>query len=162
MAKIPAGVGPRYPQVGVLFGAIGDLAERKLLPGLFHLASVGFIPGCRIIGVSLDDIDADGFRAAARKALDEFSARKVTDAGWNTFVACLDDVPLSAGAEVLKAAVDKAELAFTGECRRLHYLSMPPSAALSAVRMLGEARWSSARASSWKIRSAPTRKVPCR
>ena len=140
MAKIPAGVGPRYPQVVVLFGATGDLAKRKLLPGLFHLASAGFIPGCRIIGVSLDDLDADGFRAAARKALDEFSARKVTDADWHTFAANLDYVPLSAGAEVLKAAVEKAELAFNGECRRLHYLSVPPSAALSAVRMLGDAK----------------------
>ena len=52
MAKIPHGVGPRFPQVVVLFGATGDLARRKLLPGLFHLSSVGFIPGCRVIGVS--------------------------------------------------------------------------------------------------------------
>ncbi|WP_338414800.1 hypothetical protein [uncultured Sphaerotilus sp.] len=66
MAKIPPGVGPRFPQVVVLFGATGDLAKRKLLPGLFHLSSAGFIPGCRIIGVSLDDIDTDGFRTARR------------------------------------------------------------------------------------------------
>ena len=59
MAKIPAGVGPRYPQVVVLFGATGDLARRKLLPGLYHLATAGFIPGCRIVGVSLDEIDAE-------------------------------------------------------------------------------------------------------
>ncbi len=77
MAKVPPGVGPRFPQVVVLVGATGDLARRKLLPGLFHLAGVGFIPGCRIIGVSLDDIDADGFRKIARGALDEFSTRKV-------------------------------------------------------------------------------------
>jgi glucose-6-phosphate 1-dehydrogenase len=35
--------------------------------------------------------------------------------------------------------VAKAELAFGGESLRLHYLSVPPSAALSAVRLLGEA-----------------------
>jgi len=51
VAKIPPGVGPQFPQVLVLVGATGDLARRKLLPGLFHLASSGFIPGCRIIGV---------------------------------------------------------------------------------------------------------------
>ncbi len=81
MAKIPPGVGPRFPQVVVLFGATGDLARRKLLPGLYHLSTAGFIPGCRIIGVSLDDIDVEGFRAAARSALDEFFNRKMTDAG---------------------------------------------------------------------------------
>jgi glucose-6-phosphate 1-dehydrogenase len=139
MAKIPPGVGPRFPQVVVLFGATGDLARRKLLPGLFHLTSAGFIPGCRIIGVSLDALDADGFRAAARSALDEFSARKVTDADWSTFAQSLDYVPLAAGASALKAAVDAAEHALAAESRRLHYLSVPPSAALSAVRMLGEA-----------------------
>ena len=72
MAKIPPGVGPRFPQVVVLFGATGDLAKRKLIPGLYHLTSAGFIPGCRIIGVSLDDIDVDAFRKVARSALDDF------------------------------------------------------------------------------------------
>ena len=28
----------------VLFGATGDLAKRKLLPGLFHLAKSGLLP----------------------------------------------------------------------------------------------------------------------
>ena len=139
MAKIPPGVGPRFPQVVVLFGATGDLARRKLIPGLFHLSSAGFIPGCRIIGVSLDDIDIDGFRQAARGALDEFSSRKVTDADWSAFAATLDYVPLAAGAAALKSAVDRAEQSLGAECRRLHYLSVPPSAALPAVRLLGEA-----------------------
>ncbi len=139
MAKIPPGVGPQFAQVVVLFGATGDLARRKLLPGLYHLVSAGFIPGCRIVGVSLDAMNADGFRAFTRAALDEFFARKVNDVDWDTFARCLDYVPLAAGAAALKAAVDVAELTFTGESRRLHYLSVPPSSALPAVRMLGEA-----------------------
>ena len=136
--KIPAGVGPRFPQVVVLFGATGDLARRKLLPGLYHLASKGFIPGCRIVGVSLDDLDADGFRRIARASLDE-SNRKVTETDWATFAQSLDYVPLSAGPEALRAAVTAAERSIGAECRRLHYLSVPPNAALPAVRLLGEA-----------------------
>ncbi len=139
MAKIPPGVGPRYPQVVVLFGATGDLARRKLLPGLFHLTSAGFIPGCRIIGVSLDEIDVEAFRSNARSALDEFSSRKVTDADWRTFAASLSYVALSAGPAGLRAAVEQAEASLGVESRRLHYLSVPPSAALPAVRLLGEA-----------------------
>ncbi len=139
MAKIPPGVGPRYSQVVVLFGATGDLARRKLLPGLFHLSSAGFIPGCRIVGVSLDDTDAEGFRVSARGAIDEFFARKVGDADWAAFAASLDYVPLAAGAAALAAAVAAAERSLGVECRRLHYLSVPPSAALPAVRLLGEA-----------------------
>lgn len=139
MAKIPPGVGPRYPQVVVLFGATGDLARRKLLPGLFHLSSAGFIPGCRIIGVSLDEIDVEAFRASARGALDEFSNRQISDDHWRTFAANLDYVPLAAGATGVKGAVERAEASLGAESRRLHYLSVPPSAALPAVRLLGEA-----------------------
>ncbi|MFY9509664.1 MAG: glucose-6-phosphate dehydrogenase [Rubrivivax sp.] len=139
MAKIPPGVGPRHPQVVLLFGATGDLARRKLLPGLFHLVSTGFIPGCRIIGVSLDELSAEAFRSAARAAVDEFFRRPVPDADWQAFAALLDYVPLSAGAAALHAAVAAAETALGGEVRRLHYLSVPPSAALPAVRLLGEA-----------------------
>ena len=37
----------------VLFGATGDLARRKLLPGLFHLAVAGLLPRrYRIIGTA--------------------------------------------------------------------------------------------------------------
>jgi glucose-6-phosphate 1-dehydrogenase len=46
---------------------------------------------------------------------------------------------MSAGAGALKAAVEAAELSLAGESRRLHYLSVPPAAALSAVRLLAEA-----------------------
>src|SRR5882762_10431803 len=139
MSRIPPGVGPQYPQVVVLVGATGDLSRRKLLPGLFHLSSSGFIPGCRIIGVSLEDLDPDGFRGIARKALDQFSSRKVDEADWAAFSATLNYVPLSAGAGALKAAVEAAELSLVGETRRVHYLSVPPSGALPAVRLLAEA-----------------------
>src|SRR5689334_21087424 len=136
MAKIPPGVGPRFPQVVVLVGATGDLARRKLLPGLFHLTTAGFIPGCRIIGVSLDNLDTDGFRELARKALDEHSTRKFTEAEWQAFSDSLDYVPMSVAATTLKDAVDRAERTLEGESRRLHYLSVPPNAALSVVRLL--------------------------
>jgi len=139
VAKIPPGVGPQSPQVVVLVGATGDLARRKLLPGLFHLTSSGFIPGCRIIAVSLDDLDTEGFRRLAREALSEFSTRTVPQADWDAFSNILQYVPLTAGAATLKAAVLEAEKGFNVECRRLHYLSVPPNAALSAVRLLGEA-----------------------
>ena len=140
MVKVPYGVGPKHPQVVVLFGATGDLARRKLLPGMFHLTTSGFIPGCRIIGVSLEDMAADSFREYARKALRDFSSRKVNEDAWSGFAAHLDYVPMSAGTGALAAAVAGAEKSFAGgESRRLHYLSVPPGAALSAVRMLGEA-----------------------
>ncbi len=139
MRKIPPGVGPKQPQVVTLVGATGDLSQRKLLPGLFHLVSGGFIPGCRVVGVSLDDLDAEGFRTLARKALDQFSSRRVNEADWAAFAANLDYVPMAAGAQPLRQAVEAAGAALSGGAQHIHYLSVPPSAALPAMRLLQEA-----------------------
>jgi glucose-6-phosphate 1-dehydrogenase len=126
--------------VVVLFGATGDLSRRKLLPGLFHLSSLGFIPGCRIIGISLDEMTPEAFRQFGREALKEFSHQKITEEAWNAFAADLDYMPLARGAAALKSSVENAERSLNGsENRRLHYLSVPPNAALPAVRMLAEA-----------------------
>ena len=140
MTKIPGGVGPKYPHVVVLFGATGDLSRRKLFSGLFHLSSSGFIPGFRLIGVSLEDMTPQAFRDFVHGALTEFCTRKMTEEAWSAFAANLNYVPLAAGASALRSAVDEAEKSLgSAETRRLHYLSVPPNAALSAVHMLGEA-----------------------
>jgi glucose-6-phosphate 1-dehydrogenase len=140
MAKVTPGVGPRYPQVVVLFGATGDLAKRKLIPGLFHLSSAGFIPDCKIIGVSLDDLSTEAFQELCRAALAEFSSREIDGDDWEAYKSRLSYVPLSAGAATLEQAVLAAEESFGTECRRLHYLSVPPKAALAVIKTLGEAR----------------------
>ena len=139
MKRVPPGFGPKNPRVIVLVGATGDLSQRKLLPGLFRLTSVGFIPACRIVGVSLDDMDAEGFRKLARTAVEQFSAQKPTDDEWTKFADSLDYVPLSAGPGPLRAAVDRAEHGLGAETRRVLYLSVPPAAALSAVKLLADA-----------------------
>ena len=46
---------------------------------------------------------------------------------------------MAAGAGALKEAVDKAEKSFAEEAQRVHYMSVPPNAALSAIKMLSEA-----------------------
>lgn len=130
---------PLKPHVIVLFGATGDLARRKLLPGLFHLVKAGLVPECRILGVALDDLDDDGFRERARGALAEFGRYRVSDAEWEAYAGNLSYVCQSAGADALAKAVVALEDELDGETRRLHYLSVPPGAALDVVGMLGDA-----------------------
>jgi len=43
---------PLQPHLIVLVGATGDLARRKLLPGLLHLIRSGLLPDCRIVGAA--------------------------------------------------------------------------------------------------------------
>ena len=139
MAKIPPGVGPKFPQLLTLVGGTGDLAQRKLWPGLFHLVTAGFIPHCRIVALSLDRMDTNQFRDLVKHALDTFSPRKASAEDWSRFAEHIEYVPLEAGSGALHTAVEAAEAQLGPETQRLHYLSVPPKAALSAVRTLAEA-----------------------
>ncbi len=130
---------PLASHVIVLFGATGDLAKRKLLPGLLHLSQAGLIPECRIVGTSLEEVDDEGFRALAREACERFG-RKVHDAAaLDQFTARLSYVPQGAGPAALRAAVGHAEGELGGTPRRLYHLSVPPGAATEVIRTLGEA-----------------------
>jgi glucose-6-phosphate 1-dehydrogenase len=126
------------PHVLVLFGATGDLARRKLLPGLFHLNRAGLLPDeYRIIGVSLQRLTDDEFREHVREALREFCRTAIDDEEWRAFSERLTYVTF--GADALSAAVGRAERAIGGEPRRLYYLSVPPAAAGRVVHTLAQA-----------------------
>ena len=130
---------PLKPHVIVLFGATGDLAQRKLLPGLLHLSVAGLVPDCRIVGTSLDDLDDESFRDLARRSCEKFSSHDISDEQWATYADKLSFVPSQEGAVGLHDAVADVEREVGGDLRRLHYLSVPPSAAVEVVRMLDEA-----------------------
>jgi glucose-6-phosphate 1-dehydrogenase len=61
------------PHAIVIFGATGDLARRKLLPGLLRLFQAGLMPQFRIIGVARSEINDARFRAIAESACREFA-----------------------------------------------------------------------------------------
>jgi len=127
------------PCVLLLFGARGDLAARKLLPGLYRLAAAGRLPrDYAVIGSgrhspgSDDDFRAevlDGLRDAVDD-LDEDVARDLLDrTSFRTSDA--DD-----GA-ALADRVREVEGALGDDVLRLVYLSVPPTAMSGMVAMLG-------------------------
>jgi glucose-6-phosphate 1-dehydrogenase len=128
---------PAPPTTVVLFGATGDLSRRKLIPGLYRLLTVGLMPHVRIVGTSLDDHDRDSFVAFAREALGKFEG-SISEEIWDDFARRLVWAP-GGTAESLKAAVDEVESQFEEPQRRLHYLSVPPKAALAVIQTLREA-----------------------
>ncbi len=126
----------------VLFGATGDLARRKLLPGLFHLHAAGLLPhGCRIIGSSPHSfaMTDEQFRQRAEEACSDFCITKPTDPSWPSFTERLSfaaaDPDNYAG---LVAAVQRAEQEIGGSPCRLYHLAIPPAAFTSMVGMLGQ------------------------
>ncbi len=124
------------PHVMVLFGATGDLARRKLLPGLFHLARAGLLPECRILATSLDELDDLGFRKLARAAIDDSATSPVPEDTWAEFSARLSFVRQVEGPEALADAVDQLERSLGDNVARLLYLSVPPSAAGEVLDLL--------------------------
>jgi glucose-6-phosphate 1-dehydrogenase len=137
----PAGVpGATVPEdhVIVLFGATGDLARRKLLPGIFHLAEAGLMPERFVlIGTSRSTLTDEEFVEMARTAVEESGRRPAMDGSWDRFAASLRFAGLGDGYEALGDAVARAREELGGDPRLLHYLSLPPMAAAGTVEALG-------------------------
>lgn len=121
---------PITPQVIVLFGATGDLASRKLLPGLFHLMLAGLLPDeFRLIGTSPQVHTEEQFAEHVRDAITNFGDDKVDEATWNQFrsrftysISSADDM------DDLVSQVASARKTLGSHCHALYYLSIPPFA----------------------------------
>jgi glucose-6-phosphate 1-dehydrogenase len=141
------------PHIIVLFGATGDLAKRKLLPGLYHLFVAGLLPEkFAIIGTSPPEfaVSEDEFRKHARSACDEYGVAKPFGQPWEKFVSHLtfataspeNPVPLVAAVATAEKAIGNArghggDGGGPGSIGRLFHLAVPPSAFASVVAMLG-------------------------
>jgi glucose-6-phosphate 1-dehydrogenase len=136
---IAAQLPPLDPHVIVLFGATGDLARRKLLPGLLHLSVTELMSDYRIVGTSLEDLDDEAFRNLARRACEEFSRHPIDPEEVDRFLGCVSYVGVGAGPSGLTEAVRRAEDSLPGNPRRLFHLSVPPTATAYVVQMLREA-----------------------
>lgn len=133
------------PHVLVLFGATGDLAARKLFPGLYRLAAADRLPAhFAVIGTGRHSPGTDEeFRSQVREALEEFVG-DLDEEVCRTLLEQICFVTSSADdGRALGEAVRAAEDRLLGRCacllgdvRRLLYLSVPPGAVEGMVRML--------------------------
>lgn len=126
------------PHVLLVFGATGDLAARKLFPGLYRLAAAGRLPGdYAVIGSGrhspgTDEEFREQVAKGLRDAVDDLDEDVAADLlGRISFqTSDADD-----GAD-LAAVVREAEEALGDDVRRLVYLSVPPTAMSGMVGML--------------------------
>jgi glucose-6-phosphate 1-dehydrogenase len=141
IAEAPAAVPtPTVPDdhVIVLFGATGDLARRKLLPGIFHLAEAGLMPERFVlIGASRGELADGEFAALARKAVDECGRGPVASDSWDRFAASLRFAGVGDGLEPVAEQVSLATAQMGDDPRLLYYLSLPPSAHAEVIDGLG-------------------------
>lgn len=127
------------PHVIVLFGARGDLARRKLFPGLYRLAAAGWLPEMyAVIGTGRHSpASLEEFRSSIRDAVVEF----VKDIDETVMDLLLERLSFqSSTAEdgaALAAAVRDAEEHLSPGAQRLLYLAVPPDAMEDIAAMLG-------------------------
>lgn len=125
------------PHVFVLFGATGDLARRKLFPGLYALAASGWMPpDYRIVGTGRHEPEG-GIEQIVRASLEEFGDETddatVDDLIARTSFVVADD---ENGDELAKVVGDARD-ELGDEAKTLVYLSVPPAAMQGLIAMLG-------------------------
>ncbi len=127
----------------VIFGANGDLTQRKLIPALYRLAyERRFPPGIAIIGNSRTPMTDDQFRDKMREAVQKFLEDSPFDVDlWNDFAKGLFYCSGDIGDPAMYASL-KVRIAQVAEERGtagnvLFYLSTQPSQYIPVVENLG-------------------------
>src|SRR5438874_2593783 len=127
----------------VIFGASGDLTQRKLIPALYSLAHDGLLPaGQTIIGYARPDYTDDAFRMAMREACDKFArVRPVDEAVWDNFAKGLfyvrGEFAEPDGILRLNAKLKECDQTRGTGGRRIYYLAVPPNFFPVIAELLG-------------------------
>ena len=138
MSERQAADGVPRDQVIVLFGASGDLARRKLLPGMFHLMRVGLMPErFRIIGAARKPLGDEEFRALARESIAGSGRESEGPEDWERFADSLRFTAVGEGFGELDRTIAAAREELGEEAELLFYLSLPPQAAAGTVEQIG-------------------------
>src|SRR5919108_2672010 len=112
----------------VIFGASGDLAERKLIPALFNLYRKRRLPAnFHILGFSRSKWNHDDYRRQMRAAVEKFSDHPLSAQEWEEFSSRLTYQPgnFTEPEDFERLAMSLGELE-SDRTNRLFYLATPP------------------------------------
>jgi len=130
----------KQPLVLVIFGITGDLAQRKLLPALYHLQKQGDLPEkMKILGISRRKVEVSEVYAKlpamlSGEVLDPLASSALQE---KTEMAMMDLLSKDAY-EALLEDIEGFENDLGQGAARLYYLSIPPQVFSPIIRLLGE------------------------
>lgn len=112
----------------VIFGASGDLTQRKLIPALFNNFKKNRLPeGLRIVGVARRDWSDEQFLERLRDGVKEHGGKTFDTDSWNVFKTSISyfraNLEVDSDYGLLKAYLDRIE---KGSADRLYYLATAP------------------------------------
>ena len=126
----------------VIFGASGDLTQRKLIPSLYDLYRKERLPeSWRIVGVARSEFSNEEFRAHVEKGAREFARGSYETGKWQEFAANISYFRADLADLDQLILLDRELSDWEGERRanRIYYLSIAPNLYEIAVSNLGAA-----------------------
>ena len=132
------------PLIMVIFGASGDLTQRKLVPAIYQLKKARQLPAeLTIVGVSRRDWTHDFFRQHLKEGIEEFSDGIVSEELWQDFADglfyCSGNMDEAESYEKLKTFLAELDEKRGTRGNRVFYLSVSPRFFKPALKQLGAA-----------------------
>lgn len=130
------------PQIIVIFGASGDLTQRKLVPALYKLRRERRIPPeTTIVGVARREWSDDYFREKMREGIEQFSDGIGQEELWKDFSQglfyCPGDIDNPESYQKLKELLSELDEKRGTRGNRVFYLSVAPKFFPEAIKQLG-------------------------
>jgi glucose-6-phosphate 1-dehydrogenase len=131
----------------VIFGASGDLTQRKLFPALYSLAYRRLLPEqFGIVGVARSEQTSKEWIAAMKEAVQEHGRDEFKQDVWDSLAAGMryvaTDFADEAGEDEIVEVLRGFDETRGTSGNRLYYLAVPPAAFETIVNALGERRGS--------------------
>lgn len=132
------------PQILVIFGASGDLTQRKLVPAIYHLKRERRLPPeITIVGVARREWSHDYFREQMREGVEQFGDGIDNEEFWEDFAQglyyCPGDIDNPESYQKLKEFLAELDGKRGTRGNRVFYLSVAPKFFGEALMQLGGA-----------------------
>jgi glucose-6-phosphate 1-dehydrogenase len=134
------------PAVFVIFGAAGDLTQRKLVPALYNLFLDGQLPDrFEVLGAGHGNMSDDQFRKQLKKGVNQFSRRgKAASKSWDSFAEHMKfftaDLENKKGFIELDKRLSAKDRAWKTRANRIFYLALPPRMIELVTQRLSEVK----------------------
>ena len=132
------------PQILIIFGASGDLTQRKLVPALYQMKLERRLPSeLTIVGVARREWSHDYFREQMRIGIEEFGGGLQSQELWNDFAKgifyCPGNIDKPEDYQKLKELLNQLDEERGTRGNRVFYLSVAPRYFGEATQQLGAA-----------------------
>ncbi|MGB5959553.1 MAG: glucose-6-phosphate dehydrogenase [Coleofasciculaceae cyanobacterium] len=133
------------PAILVIFGASGDLTQRKLVPAIYQMKRDRRLPPeTTIVGVARREWSHDYFREQMREGIEQFSDGLSGQESWEDFAQglyyCPGDIDNPESYQKLKDFLSELDGKRGTRGNRVFYLSVSPKFFPEAIKQLGSAK----------------------